>query len=203
MEQYYEKILKQIKALFEEKKYKEAIANLEEELETSYIPLKYEQIFEELRNEIIAESTYFSQTTQYENLTKLQLFNELIRPNYQLNTTVLNLIFEKHANNLTDTELKKIIGYLDHSKISQENKELIINLLKINRFDTKINYYNPFLDEVYSLNLDEIKLFFEIEKYTKAKNLMSELIFNEPALLEYCDDLLKKIYLYYFPKQTD
>ncbi len=199
IEQYYESIIEKANSLVEQKKLNEALAILEDELDTPYIPKEQEEILEDLANSIMAEMQYFNGLDKYEKMQKEELLEaSFLKGN--LDKMAFSLYCERYGENFSDEDKKMFEYYLSTKKMKNEDKVFLFLKLIFHKVDNKVLYYNKMLDKEFLLDIQKTKIYNQIELYVESEKIIEDLTIKEPSILKYCNSLLWSIYIYNFPQ---
>lgn len=195
---YYDDLIKKIKDDFNNKKYKEAIARCEEELEQPYLPFEYIKEFEQLLFQMQAEYRYLQLDDKLKNQSKQQMINSIF-DNVNFNVYLFDFFIEKYHSQLEDIDYNIIQKWLMSKKLDNSQKFYLLDTLAAFKIDRNFIFYNSNIDDDIVLNT----LTFHENEYFKPYNLSLEIIeqdlFKDPIVSKFAIDLLDAVSCHYFP----
>lgn len=133
LEKFYNKIFEDIEILVEEKKINLAIEILEDELDAPYIPINFQEKFEEKLLELKFEKNYLNDEKKIEKISKIDFFEKNEKKISDLDVIYF---FKKFEKNLSENEIQMLIKKMESKDISNSKKIIIlenIKNLKINK----------------------------------------------------------------------
>lgn len=199
---YYKDMIKKIKKLIENKNYDDAIFLLEDELEAPYVPIEFQTELEELLLTVNAEKNYFSGLNKVENLNRSQLLKEIVDEN-KINSSALQLFFERYQNNLTQEELSYFEDIFIDRKINNEEKTMLFEMISYFQVESSFRYFNVNIKEEFNITPNKTLIFEQILLFKDTQKIIENLSSKEPSLQNFCLNILLLIYKYYFPLIPD
>lgn len=198
IEQYYESIVEKVNNLIDANEFDKANEIINDELEASYIPIRYQEILENLSNQVTAEINYFQKIVNFENMNKNELIDFCFQ-NQNFNSFAFHLLFEKYNQSLTNDDFEVINDFLRSKKNLISDKHLVMITLSTYQIDFEFCFYNKFLNKNFNIN-PKSKLFFDSNnQFVETQKILADLTEKEPSIFEFCNSILKKIHFYYFP----
>lgn len=199
LNKYYESILKKVDELYKENDFTKIINLLEDELDTPYIPEEYIKIFEEKLLEAKYNYNYNNPKNPLSNLSKIEMINHINENKEDCELAIISY-FERFYDSFDSIDYEFIKNIISGNKFRNSVKIAIIQSLKIKSSKMNVDYFNPNLNEVIPINIEELILIEENTKINDIANSIKELTFSEPSLLDICYASLYSIYEFYFPK---
>lgn len=197
IENFYKKILLKINQEINNKKIDNAIEIIREELDAPYLPIEYQQIFQKLLNELIADKKYLKIDNVFKNLSKEELAKKIVIKE-QINIPAFDYYVSKYNN-----QYDHIDEYL-FSKIFKN--EIIDNFIKLHclrvmrsfNYNCKIIFFNKNIHKSFSVKIDEQWDFEENKYYLNLIKIISDLSFKNPSIYNFELDIAKIIFTYFF-----
>lgn len=195
---YYENILSKVDALVDQKKFKEALELVNDELESPYIPSEFDERFTTISYHLSAEINYLNESVKYESLNREELFDSILKKN-SVNSVALNVFLERYKNNIEPFELKIFDSFLSSKKVFDVDKQTLIIALKSLNIDYEFDYYNSFLNKIFKINTKTIFVMLNSPYFVELNKLVEEFTYKEPSLQEFCYLIIFDLYVYHFP----
>ncbi len=197
---FYNKLILEIKKEISEKKYALALDKVNEELEQTYTPNEFIFIFSNLKNEInelIIEKDYEEKIA---NLTSEELwFNCYNESKQRFDINTLFYLFDNLLGEFDDLNFSILKKIMMSNFIKNSQKFLIISKLFHQQLVLDIDYYNSDLNKVFSINTITIKTIFD-EFKTKIILLENE-FFQNTTYLELSYSMFNLLIIYFFPEK--
>lgn len=198
--EFYEKIIENVHKLALEKKYKEAIEILEEELSQPYLPNKYYDLFNEKKFEYLSYISDIKYEKKFWTKTPeeiLSLINESFVDVYEYWNVFLTKIEDQEIPLIKfHDQIEKIML---SNKIHNFDKMLIIKNLAIDGYNKQINFLNTHTNKksiISPILIDD--LFIQLG-YEEAWRILNKKTFKDIVRNNFCLEILKNTFEYYFP----
>lgn len=202
LSKYYESILEQANKLIKDNELESALQILEDELEAPYIPIEYENKFEDLYEQTKAQIRYLNEYEDIESLDRESLFESIFKiknDNSKTSYGSLLLFFDRYGSSLELEEIKKIDSYLSSKKSDNDSKVWLITMLKNSGVDYEFDFYNIFKKKFYKVNPVKTDVFVISPYYKQIGSIIDKMTEKDPSLNNFCNTFLYNIYLYEFP----
>lgn len=202
LSKYYESVLKKANILIKENELEKALEILEDELDAPYIPLEYENKFEDLFEQTRAQIKYLSEVEDIDGLNREELFETIFKSkndNSKMSYGSLLLFFDRFGSSLELSEIKKIDAYLSSKKANNDSKAWVITMLKNAKVDYEFDYFNLYKNQFHKINPTKVDVFAISPYYKQMASLIDDMTEKDPSLNNFCITFLYNIYLYEFP----
>ncbi|WP_027119310.1 DUF3196 family protein [[Mycoplasma] testudinis] len=198
---YYRQIFVMIKENIEQKKLKEAVALIEEELEMPYIPKEVEDAMHSFEN-VIFQILNKHQEDSWGHLSASALIEKAFS-NFPANLTLLEVALNKPQGFFSREQFAFIAPYFSSSQTESHWKVYMFDIFsKIPEFNgIEIEIHNPNTKQTTKaviggqISSQETITFFETVSQT-----LSELVADEPSLTSLAISIADRIALFYYPK---
>lgn len=201
LDNFYNKILDKAKLLISEEKYQEALEIVNEEIEQPYIPIKFYDIFHELKYEIM--SVLYNH--KIENKYWIKSPSELLK--IIINSNVFIIEYWEVFLDKLEIQEEEIDKYFDLiNEIFKSNKlentdkfyilQSLIDLSVNHEFDFKNSYSNLSIKINPSTIIEEMKN----SKYTLAIESLYNYFFKDITKFNFSQNILHYVQDYYFPE---
>jgi hypothetical protein len=201
LDKYFEEIIEKISRLQKENNLDDALEILEQELHSSYIPLKYIQTLEQMYVDISNEQTIKNIKQKYNAMSKTEMLGNIYKNN-KLDLNVLSYFLSKFYKEIDSYDLQYLNKIFLDKNISNNEKIFILNQLKIIETNYDFEYLNINTNDQFKINPISN---FEIQNHTYYKdvlNILERELMKEPSLILLSKDLLQIIYEYFFNKKV-
>ncbi|MGL4950926.1 MAG: DUF3196 family protein [Mycoplasma sp.] len=203
LQEYYSELTLKILALYQEKKFEEALAIVEEEISQPYVPNEFLIQFIDLQNDIekiISNNTF---EKEFSDMTKLQIWNKIFdEKNNKVDVSFINLLLEKYNNTLDEIDISIIQKILRNKKIDNIDKSLIIQILC--ELDNKETFkiYNNVSHKEFNFSQKTFleTTFKQLQEITKE---LENIFIQDPSRLELSINLLHVLHVKFIPVCID
>lgn len=179
LNKYYDSILEKVDKLIKENEFEKAMEMLQDELDAPYMPLDYISKFEEKLIDTEYNYNYNNPKNTYQNLSKLELIDLIIKNKEDAEMALINLFdrFHEEFDEMDYAFFKKIL--LD-KKIENNIKVMAMNLMQINSIDLTVDFYNKNLNKVFTIEISEFKNIEQIEFFREVRDCIYDQTAKEP-----------------------
>lgn len=195
---YYEDLLAKIKQDFQNKKYEQALQRLQEELEQTYIPYEYQQVFEEQLHQLQTEYRYLQLDEQLKNLSKTKMLNQVVSKQ-KFNVYLFDYFLQKFHQELTNDDFNEISRWLKSPILDNSQKFYVLDSLAHFNINHDFVLYNHLVQDdivLNTLNFHEHECF---DQYNKTLDIIEKTLFKDPVVTKFATDLLNAVAMHYFP----
>jgi hypothetical protein len=197
LDQYFQNTIEKIKELRRNNRYAEAIEIIEQEISSSYIPLRFVQTFEQLYVEISKEQMIKDIKDKFNRMSKTELLGNIFKDN-KLDLNLLSYFLSKFSKEIDQYDLHFIGKIFVDKKLSNNEKIFILNQLKVANVQFDFTYLNNITNEHFQINSTSN---FEIEHqeyYQQVYRLLDRDLMKDPSFIILAKDLLQLIYEHFF-----
>lgn len=195
---YYDDLLNRIKDDFNNGQQIKAINRLTEELEQTYIPYEYLQIFENQLHQFESEYRASQLDEALKKLSKDEMLQK-IYVNKKFNVYLFDYFLQKFYKNLNSNDFKIMELWLKNPHLYNEQKFYILDALahfEINH-DFVLENTNTKDDVVLNtLNFHDHDSF---KPFNDTLKILEDTLFKDQTVIKFASDLLNAVTAYYFP----
>lgn len=196
LEKFYNKIFEDIEILVEEKKINSAIEILEDELDAPYIPINFQEKFEEKLLELKFEKNYLNDEKKIEKISKIDFFEKNEKKISDLDVIYF---FKKFEKNLSENEIQMLIKKMESKDIYNSKKIIILENIKNLKINKTLYFWNNNTKKMHTLNLENILFIESIDFFIKTNEKLNNIMSKEPTIIELCYTIVYSFYEYFFP----
>lgn len=197
---FYQKILENVDELLYEKKYKEAIDILEEELSQPYLPIKYYDLFNEKKFDILSEISNVKYEEKFWRKSPSEILSLIIDSNVDIseywNVFLTKIEDDEIPLNHFHYEIEQI---LTSNKIHNFDKMMIINHLLIEEYEKEFNFYNTHTNKKSIISPILVNDLYIKLGYEEAWKMLNEKTFKDIVRSNFCLEILRNVFDFYFP----
>lgn len=198
LEKYYLSVIEIILKLVIEKKYSEAIEIIKEELQAPYIPLEFDSKLTELLTEVTFQMNEEYEGNKFSKFTREELFEKIT--NFGEGSIYATMVFfERFRTEYKETEITTLKNILSSREIGNDLKIVILEQLKLNRFEGRCNFYSKPLKKEYEIDIQNQVFINKEPLFTKTFSRTSNLYYDEPMTNDLANNMIFAVYNHYFP----
>lgn len=201
IDKYFDETIQKINKLKTEHKFHDAIELIEQELTSSYIPLRLIQTFEQLYMDISRESMIYDVKQKFNKMSKTEMLANIYKDG-KIDLNVLSFFLSKFLKEIDQYDLQYINKIFIDKNLGNSEKIVILNQLKIANVNHNFDYFNSITNERFMINSSSN---FEIESqsyYENVNKLIDKELMKEPSLILLAKDLLQIIYEHFFNRDA-
>jgi hypothetical protein len=200
IDKYFQDILDKLNKLKAERKYHDAIELIEQELSSSYIPLRFIQTFEQLYVEISRESMVYDIKQKFNKMSKTEMLANIYKDN-KIDLNVLSFFLSKFLKEIDQYDLQYLNKIFMDKNLTNNEKIFILSQLKIAQIKYQFTFLNNITNESFSIDPSSN---FEIQYqsyYRDVNKLIDQDLMKEPSLIVLAKNLLQIIYEHFFNRE--
>lgn len=195
---YYDELLNNIKKDFVNGQHQKAIERLQEELEQTYIPFEYQQIFENELHVLQTEYRYLQIDEKIKQLPQDMMLKKII-VNNKFNVYLLDYFLQLFHNKLTDKDYFVISGWLKSNVLDNTQKFYVLDSLAHFNIDKDFIFYNHLVQDDVVLNTLNFHEHENFKNYNITLDIIEKTLFKDPIVTKFAEDLLNAVTTHYFP----
>lgn len=195
---YYDELLSNIKKDFVNGQHQKAIERLQEELEQTYIPFEYQQIFEHELHLLQTEYRYLQIDEKIKQLPQDKML-EQITANNKFNVYLLDYFLQLFHNQLTDKDYFVIGEWLKSTILDNTQKFYVLDSLAHFNIDKDFIFYNHLVQDDVVLNTLNFHDHENFKNYNITLDIIEKTLFKDPIVTKFAEDLLNAVTTHYFP----
>ena len=192
------KLLSNIKKDFANGQHQKAIERLQEELEQTYIPFEYQQIFEHELHLLQTEYRYLQIDEKIKKLPQDKMM-EQITANNKFNVYLLDYFLQLFHNQLTDKDYFVIGEWLKSTILDNTQKFYVLDSLAHFNIDKDFIFYNHLVQDDVVLNTLNFHGHENFKNYNITLDIIEKTLFKDPIVTKFAEDLLNAVTTHYFP----
>jgi hypothetical protein len=201
LDKYFQKIIGQIKDLIQTEKLDDALEIVEQELSSSYIPLKFIQIFEQLYFDISNGILVKNIEQKFNDMSKNEMLGSIFKKD-KIDLNILSFFLSKFNREINKNDLFYLNRIFEDEYISNNEKIFILSQFKIANISYDFDFANHMISERFKINTLSN---FEINSRTYYKSVLDMLeqqLIKEPSLIALAKNLLQIIYEHFFNRDV-
>lgn len=195
---YYDELLSNIKKDFANGQHQKAVERLQEELEQTYIPFEYQQIFEHELHLLQTEYRYLQIDEKIKKLPQDKMMEQIIANN-KFNVYLLDYFLQLFHNQLTDKDYFVIGEWLKSTILDNTQKFYVLDSLAHFNIDKDFIFYNHLVQDDVVLNTLNFHDHENFKNYNITLDIIEKTLFKDPIVTKFAEDLLNAVTTHYFP----
>jgi hypothetical protein len=196
-DKYFQDALEKIQLLRKEKKLADAIELIEQELSSSYIPLKFVQTFEQLYLDVSKELTIENVKHKFSKMSKTEMLGNIFKDG-KVNLNVFSYFLSKFYKELDQYDLNYFNRIFLDKNLSNSEKIFILKQLKVANINFNFTYFNLTTNEQFIINSLSDFEFDSQKDYCSVLKVIDNQLMKEPSLILLAKDLLQIVYEHFF-----
>lgn len=195
---YYDDLLNRIKNDFNNGQQIKAINRLTEELEQTYMPYEYLQVFENQLHQFEAE---YRASQLDESLKKLSQEEMLYKVyvNKKFNVYLFDYFLQKFHTNLGAHDFGIMKGWLQDPYLINEQKFYVLDALAHFEIDHTFILENANTRDDVVLNTLTFHEHDSFAPFNETLKILEDSLFKDQIVIKFASDLLNAVTAYYFP----
>lgn len=196
MQKEINKLLETTAKLIESEKYEEALDMLKEESKNPLYSLSEQEV---IKNRIVALNKFLKQLSidiRWAKANKNDLIKMFNSEGYEL--PLLDLLFEKHAKEITNTDLIKLNQILLDDSVSNEMKVTVLNIFKDYDIEHTFDFVNTLIGKTFKVDTRKDFSPASNDLIFMVGDKLATLYFKETSKETMAKQIVNAIYYYYF-----
>lgn len=197
IDKYFHNAIDKINKWCANHKYRDAIEFIEQELNSSYIPLRFVQTLEQLYLDINKQSMIYDIKQKFNKMSKTEMLGNIYKQN-KLDLNVLSFFLSKFLKEIDQYDLQFINKIFIDEKLSNNEKIFILSQLKIAQINYQFSFINNITNETFVINpLSNFEINYQ-PYYCDVTKQIENALMKEPSLILLAKDLLEIIFEHFF-----
>ena len=186
----------------DQKKYKQALEMVSEDISSPYIPSEYLEHFETLYSSLYQKVSIENIQNKYNKMSKMELLTNAY-DGRNLNVNVLSFFLAKFGEQLEKVHFFIIEEIFMNPNISNDVKIFLLSQLKVAKIDYDFSFFNNLTNVKSIVNTMSNFEFEENPKYKKILNKLEDNFLKTPSLYPLAKHIIQMCYEYYFGSEIN
>lgn len=201
---YYQKLSKDLLTYIQNQEYEKALSIIDEELQQPYIPNEHYMNLINTKDEIEEKLQEITYNNEIESLSKLQVWDKIFdTKNNKIDIVFLNVFFAKFEKDIDAADFAIMQKILLDKKLPNSEKTILISTLIDNGIDHTFDYYNNYTKTTSSFNTMQLQNN-ESTKYADEIHVALEKEFlKDPSRFQIANSLLQLLVIEFFPSKIE
>lgn len=195
---YYDELLKRIKDDFYNGEQVKAINRLEEELQQTYMPYEYLQIFENQLHQFESEYRANQLDEKLKKLSREEMLSK-IYVNNKFNVYLYDYFLQTYHEQLTSQDFLIFANWLKDKNLLNEQKFYILDALAYFNINHDFVLENSNTNDDVVLNTLNFHDHASFEPFNETLKILEDTLFKDQIVIKFANDLLNAVTAYYFP----
>lgn len=195
---YYDDLLNRIKEDFNNGQQLKAINRLNEELEQTYMPYEYLQIFENQLHQFEAEYRANQLDESLKKLSQDEMLHK-IYVNKQFNVYLFDYFLQAFHKNLHSHDFLVMEAWLQDPHLVNEQKFYVLDALAHFEINHDFVLENSNTKDDVVLNTINFHEHDSFAPFNETLKILEDTLFKDQIVIKFASDLLNAVTAYYFP----